>query len=90
MKVNQGLPFDNRGETKQIVVFEKKRGEKLLVDYLKILPPNKAQSYWKKQSIFKCEEKNHSCLRSLQTPRRRLTTGRKKSREEVKKRAIYW
>ena len=92
MKLNQGLPFDNRGETKQIVVFEKKGGKNYLltVDYLKILPPNKAQSYWKKQSIFKWEEKNHSCLRSLQTPRRRLTTGRKKSREEVKKRAIYW
>ena len=69
MKLNQGLPFDNRGETKQIVVFEKKRGgRKLLVDYLKILPSNKAQSYWKKQSIFKCEEKNHSLSAPCKLP----------------------
>ena len=31
VKLNQGLPFDNRGETKQIVVFEKKGGENYLL-----------------------------------------------------------
>ena len=31
VKLNQGLPFDNRGETKQIVVFEKKGGKNFLI-----------------------------------------------------------
>lgn len=44
----------------------------------------------KEKSIFKCQGKNNFCQRSPQTPCGMLTTGRKKSREEVKKRAIYW